>query len=465
LAGALLVCGALATACDKKTPSPPDVTPGQPENVTGAERIGWQQTASGRTEVATFRFAIYVDNVRSELPGADCQGPVSRISDFFLCSAPLPPLSPGPHTIELSTFVVDGALLESPRSAPLQVIKSAPTSAPGDPGGSPVRWQDGLGVTTADGLQVRVHRRADGLVRPTDLAFLPDGRILVAEEAGQVRVVTPDRGLLDEPAVSLSRIHGGSVALRSLGVDPDFQATRAVYAVYTTERQNGSRVFTIARFTELSNTLAAEIPLLDGVAASTAGAASIRTAADGKVFVALDDGGDPRSAGDLASPNGKLLRLNPDGTTPPDQAGLTPTYTGDLRAPAGFDWQPGSRLLWIADRRSSSLATLTAVGHLEDRLKRGTRVAAYSLPRDTVPSSAAFLRNASIPAVRNNLLIASESGRHLLRVRFDARGTGVLGTERLLQDVVGPIRVVAVAPDGELYIATDAAVAQITIAE
>ena len=53
--------------------------------------------------------------------------------------------------------------------------------------------------------------------------------------------------------------------------------------------------------------------------------------------------------GDLASPNGKILRLNPDGTTPDDQAGFHPMYASDVHSPRGFDWAPESALLWIAD--------------------------------------------------------------------------------------------------------------------
>jgi glucose/arabinose dehydrogenase len=457
-------------ACDKKSDAPdtPGVTLGQPEIVTGSERIGWTQTASDRAELDTFRYAIYLNDVRSELAGASCQPPAGRASSDFVCSAPLPALASGTNKIELAAFIIGAQILESAKSTPLFVSKAVMASkmpaTPRETSSTP--WSNGLTLTTLDGIRLRVDRRAAGLVRPVDIAFVPDGRLLIAEESGRVLVLTADGRLLAEPALTLTRGRGGDTRLLSLAVDPAFDRTHLVYAVYTTAAADGSRAFTLSRFTEASNAIFGEIVLLDRVPAAASSSASVRVGADGKLFVAFDDGGDPRRAGDLASPSGKVLRLNPDGTTPDDQAGLTPTYATDLRSPRGFDWQPGSRVLWITDRRSDDTATLTAVASSAPTQHRGVRLAAYSLPRDTRPSSATFLRGTALPGLQNDLLIASAEGRHLLRVRFDrSSSTRVASTERLLQDVVGSVRVVAVAPDAGLYIATDDAVAQISMAE
>jgi len=457
-------------ACDKKSDAPdtPGVTPGQSEIVTGSERIGWTQTASDRTELDTFRYAIYVNDVRSELAGATCLPPAFRASNDFACSAPLPALASGTNKIELAAFIIGAQVVESARSTPLFLTRAAMASKmPATPGASTARpWASGLTLTTVDGIRLRVDRRAAGLVRPVDIAFVPDGRLLIAEESGRVLVLTADGRLLAEPALTLARGRAADTRLLSLAVDPAFDRTHLVYAIYATAAADGSRAFTLSRFTEASNALFGEIVLLDGVAASPSSSASVRVGADGKLFAAFDDGGDPRRAGDLASPSGKVLRLNPDGTTPDDQAGLTPTYATELHSPRGFDWQPGSRVLWITDRRPDDTASLTAVGSSAGAQRRGVRLAAYSLPRDTRPSSAAFLRGTSLPGLQNDLLIASAEGRHLLRVRFDrSSATRVASTERLLQDVVGSVRVVAVAPDAGLYVATDDAVAQISMAE
>ena len=193
----------VTVACGADTPEPPVVTPGPPETVAGTERLGWTQRATDAAELSTFRYAAYVDGARAELTGVSCQPLSPQTSSDFDCTAPLPPMSTGPHTLELATFIVDGDLLESGRSAPLQVNRtSAPTAVAPAP---PATWASGTTVGTADGLRLRIDRIAEGLVRPTDLAFLPDGRVLVAEEAGQVRVLMPDGRLLAEPALPLRR--------------------------------------------------------------------------------------------------------------------------------------------------------------------------------------------------------------------------------------------------------------------
>ena len=411
--------------------------------MTGAEHLAWTQTAADSAEVSTFRYAIYIDGTRAELTGASCQPLASPPSTDFDCRAPLPALSAGTHTLELAAFIVDGAtVLESARSAPLQVIKTgaAATAAP-----RPATWPTGMTVSTSEGLRLRIDRIADGLVNPTDIVFAPDGRLSA------------------EPALSLRR----GTRLLALAADPRFDQTRFIYAVYTTPSRTGPPGFTLARFREASNALVDSITLLDDIPASPSeGAASLRGGADGKLFVAFDDADDARRAGDLASPNGKLLRLNPDGTTPPDQAGLTPLYASELHSPRGFDWRPATTVLWMADRVSGDTARLTAIDSTTGTPKRGVRLISYALPRGTVPSSVAFYRGALMPAFRNNLFVASEEGRHLFRVRFDsADPTKVIGTERLLQNAIGGVRVVAVSPGGVIYLATGDGIATLAPAE
>jgi hypothetical protein len=68
-------------------------------------------------------------------------------------------------------------------------------------------------------------------------------------------------------------------------------------------------------------------------------------------YVAFDDGGDARRRGDPASLNGKVLRLNPDGTTPAAAHG-TPVFAAGFGSPVAIDWDPETSTLWVADRTS-----------------------------------------------------------------------------------------------------------------
>lgn len=447
--------------CGKNTPEPPSVTPTPVENVTGAERLGWTQAAADSAELSTFRYAVYLDGVRSELTGVSCQPPSSPTSPTFDCIAPLPTMAAGAHIIELAAFIVDGDVLESARSAPMQVNKTAATTSAAPTPGPAAAWPDGMTVRTSEGLRLRLDRIAEGLVNPTDIAFAPDGRVFVAEESGRIRVLMPDGTLLAESALSIGQSQSADTRLLALGVD----SGPFLYAIYATASSEGAMFFTLARFREASNAFFGRIVLLDGIPASPRSAAALRVGADGKLFAAFDDGGDPRRSGDLASPNGKVLRLNPDGTTPDDQAGFQPTYFSPLRSPRGLGLEPASNTLWIADGVSENSGSLIAVGAGHDARKRGVKLASYSLPRGTKPSSVAFYRGALIPEFRGDLLVASDEGRHLLRVRFDRTlPSSVVSTERLLQNAIGGLRVVAVGPDGRIYLATADSIATLVAA-
>jgi len=331
-------------------------------------------------------------------------------------------------------------------------------------------------IATTGGVRMRAELVADGLEHPTDLAFAPDGRLFIAERSGRIRIVR-DGHLLPDAAASPAETVGGGGQLLALALDPQFERTRFVFAIYTTSSRSGASTFCLTRFREASDTLADRAVLLDGIRASPEPTASLRFGADSKLYAALDAGGDVQSSGDRASPNGKILRLNADGTTPADQAGSTPIYSDGSRSPAGFDWDPrGEGTLWVADRDAAGSSRLRAVGPdpgVRVGEKRGIVRATYALPASTTPSSVAFYRGGLFPAFGGSLLVASEDGRHLLRISLGdrspieasggARINSVPGTtERLMLNRVGALRVVAVGPEGAIYFGTPSAIGRLT---
>jgi hypothetical protein len=167
----VLVCCAICAACGGKKPD--SAPPG--ERISGAERIGWDQQASDATELASFRYAIYVDGARNELADVTC----APAPPTFACSARLPSLTAGPHTLELASFISDLGTVESPKSAPLRVTFGS------------LAFAQSYVVSgfsrTVDGSRVATQFITDGLNEPTDLAFAPDGRIFVAERGGRLR--------------------------------------------------------------------------------------------------------------------------------------------------------------------------------------------------------------------------------------------------------------------------------------
>jgi glucose/arabinose dehydrogenase len=359
----------------------------------------------------------------------------------------MPTLSTGAHTIELATFVVEGAVtIESSRSAALRILFSGPSafSVPA------------MLVVTSERVQLNLTPVADGLHLPSDLAFAADGSIFIAERRGTVRVMK-DGTLADDLALDLSdtmtRAEGGLLAI---ALDPAFGENGFLYALYAVDAPHNGVEFTLARFRYANGVLTDRAVLLDRTTASSSGASgALRIGPDGKLYVALDSDSNGRIAASFATYNGKVLRFNTDATTPHDQPASNPIYSLEHPQPIALDWQPATGTMWVIDRVGIDAGRLSAVSR-EVPQSRITSRTSYALPAGTGAASAAFYRGTLMPIFKDNLFIAAEMGRQLVRLRFDPEnGSRIVSTERLLQDQIGAVRGIAEAPDGALFIATE----------
>ncbi len=442
---ALVACACVA-GCDKKDPETPD--PGNPSGdiqVAPGDRLGWTQPAPDSADITSLQFALYVDGTGTALTGAGC----TRSGDAFSCSAVLPTLTTGMHTLELAAFVNEGsATAESSRSAPLQVVAVARAAA--------VFSSASLPVVTVEQAQLRLSPVAEGLNLPSDLAFASDGSILVAERGGHVRIIRSGE-LIEPGALDLSSEvvlpEGGLLAI---ALDSKFDENALIYVLYAAAAPRSGQEFVLARFRAVNDSFGERAVLLDRTPASATGASgALRVGPDGKLYLALDSSSDGRIAGSFATYNGKVLRLNTDATTPDDQSGQTPIFSLDHPQPLALDWQTASGHLWVVDRVGADGGRLSAVAN-DPKQKRAAFRTSYALPAGTGASSAAFYRGHLMPIFQGNLFLAAEMGRELIRLRFDPENASrIISVERLLKNQIGAVRVVAEGKDGALYIATE----------
>jgi hypothetical protein len=114
-----LLSALAVTACGGSRSSGTQSPDAQP--ISGTERFGWDQPAADAGELATFRYALYVDSTRSEVTDVACSGPPSAAG--FACTCRLPAMSSGRHTLQIAAFVLDaGTIRESARSTSLDVV-------------------------------------------------------------------------------------------------------------------------------------------------------------------------------------------------------------------------------------------------------------------------------------------------------------------------------------------------------
>jgi glucose/arabinose dehydrogenase len=308
--------------------------------------------------------------------------------------------------------------------------------------------------TSAAGLSIDAHVIAEPLEEPTALAFAAGGTLFVAERAGRVRILRGGR-LRPVPALVLDDVAADG-GLLTLAVDPQFERSGFVYLVYA-----GDRGLRLARYRVVADTLGERAILLDGLPfAPGRPAAWLRFGPDAKLYLGLDDGGDPRNAGDLGSFSGKVLRLNPDGTTPADQDGLSPVYALDFNAPREGTWSASGRVLWVADNPGAETGQLHVVAEdaAADGRRSGKTVTRYALPEGTAAAGLTFYHEELLPAFRDSLLVALNGpagSPALLMLSIDASNpTRVTNTEHLLDSLPEPIRAIAVSPDGVVYLGT-----------
>jgi len=466
---AIVLTAIAGVSCGGSSPPPGSSDPGDTgERITGSERLGWNQAASDASELANFAYAAYVDGNRNVLSGVSC---TNAQGGSFQCSSRMPAMSPGSHTLELASFVTEsGTTVESERSSPFRVTLASATA-----GAEPAAPSTATEHTTLDGVRLRAAAVAGEVESPTAIAFAPDGTLFLAERQGRVRIMALDRlgtgGALtsNPPALTLENLYlpsSASGGLIDLALDPAFERTRYVYALYVVADRDGAPRFQIARLREAARSLGERVVLFDDLAASPerpSGALSFGP--DGKLYAAFDDAGEPARARQASAYNGKILRLNADGTTPTDQPAGSPVFSSDYRSPRGLEWHPASGALWVTDVRSPDTehlriveASLLQPGGV--RLSRAPDYPRIVLPKGTAVAAMAFYRGGLLAAFDGDLFVAGGEG--LLRVRFDRQNSvRLLSTERIFPESVGGVLSVAVAPDGSVFYGVERALMRI----
>lgn len=197
----------------------------------------------------------------------------------------------------------------------------------------------------------------NGLTLPTACEFAPDGRLFILEKQGKVKIFK-EGFLLKDPALALSVSQESERGLLGIAFDPEFGNNHFVYLYYTTAASNPKN--RVSRFVVNGDRIdpATETILVDGIRsdAGNHNAGCLRFGNDGKLYISTGDGGsNSRLSQGLDNINGKILRINKDGSIPPDnpfvgQAGRRgEIWCYGLRNPWRFDFDRTNGKMLIAD--------------------------------------------------------------------------------------------------------------------
>ena len=437
--------------CDESRPPMSPPPGGSGDRITGRERLGWTQAATGEDDPATYRYAVYVDGVRRVLEQEVCRGQASNAVATLECSAPLPPMSAGPHTLELAAFVTSGnTIIESARSAPLHVNITAATASVHGAASQTDR------LVASDGLRLHVEILARDLTDPVDLAVATDDRVFVAEANGAVRIIGSEAGGATSAGqnVLMEMGAGDQARLLSIALAPDFADSGLLHVAYTTVTPEKHRLH-IARLRERAGVLGqAAVTALHAVPRDVS--ASARFGPDGKLYVGVGTSADSEDAQNPAAVSGKILRLRDDGRTPDDNPSSSPVLSAGHRDPRGLAWHPMTGTLFEVE--PDEVNVIRAGANYGWPIVRrgesypGATPPVFLLPAGTDPSGVTTVTAETSPLF-GDLIVAALGGEDLFRIRLDGEGRRQTSS-RLLQRRFGRIAQVASGTRGALYAVT-----------
>ncbi|HEY8613453.1 MAG TPA: PQQ-dependent sugar dehydrogenase [Roseomonas sp.] len=349
---------------------------------------------------------------------------------------------------------------------------------------SPVSSQE---VVRSERAAFRVRDFATGLERPWGAAFLPDGRLLVTERPGRLRIIGRD-GAVSAPLPGVPGVVAqGQGGLLDVALAPDFATTRQVYFCFAASAGGGALTrLASARFSPDMTRLEDVAPLLDATPAQSSGrnhfGCRIVFGGDGKLYLSTGDRySDKMRAQRLDDLAGKVLRLERDGRPAEGnpfigRAGARPEiFTYGHRNPQGLAVNPatGSLIEIEFGARGGD-----EVNRLQAGANYGWPIVSYGTDYDgspigtgrasapgleeplrhwtpaVSPSGGNFYAGDAFPDWRGNLFLAALRPPGLVRLTMD--GDRVVGEERLLWNRTR-FRQVLPGPDGLLYILTDEA--------
>jgi glucose/arabinose dehydrogenase len=334
---------------------------------------------------------------------------------------------------------------------------------------------------------IRAETVAKGLVHPWGLAFLPDGRQLVTERPGRMRIVGKS-GALSDPIEGVPRVYAsGQGGLLDVVLSPDFASSGLIYFSYSEPREGGRNGTTVARaklVTEGGGGRLENVEVIFRQQPSSTGSMHFGSrlvfARDGNLFVTLGERFHSRDrAQDLSYHFGKVVRLRPDGSVPDDnpftgQSGARPEiWSYGHRNTQAAAIHPATGKLWIVDHgpRGGDEVNIPEKGknygwpiitygrdYSGAKIGVGTHKAGMEQPiyywdPSIAPSGMAFYSGDLIPEWKGNLFVGALAGQALHRLVLD--GEKIVGEEKLLSELGERIRDVRQGPDGALWLLTD----------
>lgn len=306
---------------------------------------------------------------------------------------------------------------------------------------------------------------------PWEILWAPDNTIWFTERGGKISRFNPDNGALT-PIFTVTGMEAhGEGGLLGMVLHPDFGSTPHVFVVFNYV-DGGSYKEKVVRYIYDGSTLTSPETIIDNIAAGNIHNGSrLVITPDMKLFITTGDAGNPPNSQDETKLNGKVLRLNPDGSIPNDNPiPGSPVWSTGHRNPQGLVF--ANNILYSSEHGED---TDDEVNIIEKGRNYGwpdvrglcnttneqnycnTHSIKESIAQWTptiAVSGMDYYNHDAIPQWKNSLLIATLKNSRLMQLKLNAAHTAVEETNEFFAGKYGRMRDICVAPDGRVFICT-----------
>jgi aldose sugar dehydrogenase len=319
-------------------------------------------------------------------------------------------------------------------------------------------------------VEVKDSVLVEGLSFPWEILWGPDNFIWMTEKSGKVSRVNPTTGQVNVVTTIAEVVSNGEGGLLGMVLHPDFSNTPHVFVVYNYNK-SGTYTEKVVRYTYNGTTLTSPQTIIDNIAAASIHNGSRLLIVDNKILITTGDANTTSSAQTPGALNGKILRLNLDGSIPADNpVPGNPYWSWGHRNPQGLVYANG--MLYSSEHGPSNddeiniiekgrnygwpdvqgfcdapgEAAFCTTNNVKEPIKAWTPTIAVS--------GTDYYESDAIPQWKHSLLVATLKNTRLMQLKLDTDHKTVTETNEFFNGKYGRMRDICISPEGKVYICT-----------